>query len=343
MPVISIIIPCYGVEKHLDRCLNSIVNQTYQDLEIILVDDGSPDKVPQMCDEWAKKDYRIKVIHKQNAGLGFARNSGLEIATGKYVAFVDSDDYVDTKMYETLLKEAEKSDADAVFCGFKTEQRNGDWANSNEVSELTVWNGPELESFVLDMVACAPHIKKERKFQMSVWHSIYRRSVITDNMIKFHSEREVASEDLPFQVDYIMHSNRIIYIPQSFYYYCLNETSLTATFKPEKFERYKVLYYLLNEKLNNINGYRLRTSRFFIGYIRIFLQHLYTSDYKKKKVVVKTVCNDNIWNDISKIYLDSYLSIYPRFIYKMITLKHYLLLGVSCQLISFIKKQKGWK
>lgn len=343
MPVISIIIPCYGVERHLDRCLNSIVNQTYQDLEIILVDDGSPDKVPQMCDEWAKKDYRIKVIHKQNAGLGFARNSGLEIATGKYVAFVDSDDYVDTKMYETLLKEAEKSDADAVFCGFKTEQRNGDWANSNEVSELTVWDGPELESFVLDMVACAPHIKKERKFQMSVWHSIYHRSVITDNMIKFHSEREVASEDLPFQVDYIMHSNRIIYIPQSFYYYCLNETSLTATFKPEKFERYKVLYYLLNEKLNSINGYRLRTSRFFIGYIRFFLQHLYTSDYKKKKDVVKAVCNDNIWNDISKIYLVSYLSIYSRLIYKMIILKHYQLLGVSCQLISFIKKQKGWK
>ena len=101
-PKVSIVVPVYRVECYLDRCVQSLVNQTLKEIEIILVDDGSPDKCPQMCDEYAKKDYRVKVIHKQNAGLGMACNSGIEVATGDYIAFCDSDDYVDVKMQETM-------------------------------------------------------------------------------------------------------------------------------------------------------------------------------------------------------------------------------------------------
>lgn len=108
-PKISIIIPCYDVEHYLDRCIKTIVNQTIKDIEIILVDDCSLDRVPQMCDDWALRDSRIKVIHKKNnEGLGFARNTGLDIATGEYVAFVDSDDYIDINMYEKLYNKAKK-------------------------------------------------------------------------------------------------------------------------------------------------------------------------------------------------------------------------------------------
>lgn len=102
--MISLIIPIYKVEKYLDECITSIVNQTYKDLEIILVDDGSPDLCPQMCDEWAKKDSRIKVVHKKNGGLSSARNAGLKAAAGEYIGFVDSDDYVDETMYEDLMR-----------------------------------------------------------------------------------------------------------------------------------------------------------------------------------------------------------------------------------------------
>ena len=100
--LITIIVPVYKVEKYLDRCVQSIVDQTYTNLEIILVDDGSPDNCPKMCDEWAKKDKRIKVIHKQNGGLSDARNAGLEKAKGKYVGFVDSDDYVAPNCFKIL-------------------------------------------------------------------------------------------------------------------------------------------------------------------------------------------------------------------------------------------------
>ena len=102
--LISIIVPVYKVEAYLDECVQSLVSQTYKNLEIILVDDGSPDKCPQMCDEWAKKDSRIRVIHKPNGGLSSARNAGLDVAKGGYIGFVDSDDFFDSKMYEVLYE-----------------------------------------------------------------------------------------------------------------------------------------------------------------------------------------------------------------------------------------------
>lgn len=108
--MISIIVPIYKVEKYLDECVASLVNQTYRDLEIILVDDGSPDRCPQMCDEWAKKDNRIKVVHKKNGGLSSARNAGLKVASGEYIGFVDSDDYVDTAMYQDLMRVMQKDE-----------------------------------------------------------------------------------------------------------------------------------------------------------------------------------------------------------------------------------------
>ena len=102
-PLISVIVPVYKVERYLDRCVQSIVDQTYRNLEIILVDDGSPDSCPDMCDAWIAKDYRIRVIHQENQGLGAARNSGIESSTGELIGFVDSDDWLEPTMYEALF------------------------------------------------------------------------------------------------------------------------------------------------------------------------------------------------------------------------------------------------
>lgn len=130
--LISVIVPVYKVEKYLHRCVDSIINQTYKNLEIILVDDGSPDNCPKICDEYAQKDQRIKVIHKKNAGISEARNAGLEIAQGEFVAFVDSDDYIDSTMYEKMLLLAQKEKNDLVLCGFKKVSEDGKIENFNE-------------------------------------------------------------------------------------------------------------------------------------------------------------------------------------------------------------------
>ena len=111
MDLVSVIIPIYGVEQYLDRCVRSVVNQSYAHLEIILVDDGSTDRCPAMCDAWANKDSRIQVIHKSNGGLSSARNAGLDMATGEFIAFVDSDDYVEPDYIATMIDAAQKNHA----------------------------------------------------------------------------------------------------------------------------------------------------------------------------------------------------------------------------------------
>ena len=119
--LVSVILPIYNVELYLKECIESVIGQSYKDLEIILVDDGSTDQSPYICDEYAKIDRRIKVIHKKNGGLGYARNSGMKVATGEYVAFVDSDDYVDLDMFESMYNSAKKYDADLRWSVEKNE------------------------------------------------------------------------------------------------------------------------------------------------------------------------------------------------------------------------------
>ena len=119
MELISVIVPVYKVEKYLRECVDSILAQTYTNLEIILVDDGSPDNCGKICDEYAQNDSRIKVIHQENGGLSAARNAGLDIATGKYIGFVDSDDYAELNMFEELHKRIIENNADLSICGVK--------------------------------------------------------------------------------------------------------------------------------------------------------------------------------------------------------------------------------
>ena len=117
--LISVIVPIYKVEDYLDRCIQSLVNQTYKNLEIILVDDGSPDDCPRICDEWEKRDHRIKVIHQENKGLSAARNVAMRICTGEYLIFVDGDDVISNDMIESLYQASQKTKADCIFCQYE--------------------------------------------------------------------------------------------------------------------------------------------------------------------------------------------------------------------------------
>ena len=131
--LISVIVPVYKSEKYLDKCVESIVDQTYKNLEIILVDDGSPDNCPQICDEWAKKDGRIKVIHKENGGAAMARNAALDIASGDYIGFVDSDDYIEPNMIDKLYNALQSNGADISICANDEVDENYNFLKENKV------------------------------------------------------------------------------------------------------------------------------------------------------------------------------------------------------------------
>lgn len=164
-PKISIIVPVYKVEPYLRKCLDSIISQTYQNLEIILVDDGSPDNCGAICDEYAARDRRIQVIHKENGGLSSARNTGLDIATGEWVGFVDSDDWVEPDMYEYLLSGAQQARADIAVCGVWEEWPDRRLCRSCSQAESFDTEGG-LEQFFL-----------RKKYSHSAWDKLYRRTL----------------------------------------------------------------------------------------------------------------------------------------------------------------------
>lgn len=302
MPKVSIIVPIYNVEKYLGRCMESLLNQTLKDIEIIMVDDGSPDNCPIMCDEYAQKDKRIKVIHKKNAGLGYARNSGLEIATGEYVAFVDSDDFVELTMYERLYSMATTYDADTVYCGFYKWYDNKKCIKYKQVEKIQQFKNTEVINLLLDFIASDHSTKTDWKYEMSVWHSLYSRKIIYSNHLLFKSERELLSEDLPFQLIYLRHAHNVIYIPETLYYYCLNNTnSLThSSYDRSKLDRTLLLFNFIKDQTSDYDRDGLRAKRFLICYLRALLYGLAKSkmSFSKKLSLMNELNADNVWENV---------------------------------------------
>lgn len=197
-PMVSVIVPIYNVEKYLKRCIDSILNQTYKNLEIILVDDGSPDKCPQICDEYAKEDDRIIVIHNKNGGVSSARNAGLDIARGKYIGFVDPDDYINYDMYSAMVNEMDNFACDAVICGFC------------QVSEKEnkIIRKESLQSKVLSVEECFKELFSFSGLDIKpvVWNKLFKRDIISD--LRFCEYIEI-SEDLLFCVEYLLRCDKI--------------------------------------------------------------------------------------------------------------------------------------
>ena len=241
MPKVSIIVPVFRVEDYLDRCVGSLVGQTLKDIEIILVDDGSPDGCPAMCDKWAQTDGRIRVIHKPNGGLGFARNSGIEQAEGEFIGFVDSDDYVKPDMFERLYLAAKAENAQIAMSG------------------LCCIGG------------ALPGEKQDSRYGFSTVKNIYSLKTVRENGIAFMSEREVMSEDVFFLLDFLSCISRAVGIEGAYYCYCRNGASLSKSYRADRFEKCGLITDGINERLSRRmpeETYGIYTDRLFQAYAR---------------------------------------------------------------------------
>lgn len=203
-PLISVIVPIYKVEKYLEICINSIINQTYKNLEIILIDDGSPDNCPKICDEYAIKDSRVRVIHLENGGAGRARNIGFSISNGEYISFIDSDDFISEYFYEYLIN-LFNDETDIVECGYI----------SIMGSEKNCFNLDEDNSIVKSYSieeAMREHIY-DNIFRQVIWNKLYRRRVVEN--IKFPENSKIDDEYWTYQAiancNYLLHSDKIMY------------------------------------------------------------------------------------------------------------------------------------
>lgn len=340
-PKISIIVPIYNVEKYLERCLSSILNQTLKDIEVILVDDESPDRCPTMCDEYANQDSRIKVIHKKNGGLGFARNSGIEIASGEYIAFIDSDDWIDINMYETLYKIAIKEKLDAIYTEFNPKYYPGFHVMLQE--EQTYWGKNEIEKLILDMVGPEPQYNSDVKFQVSVCKALYRLDLIKKYNILFHSERELISEDLIFNIDFLLKATKVKTTPIQMYYYWLNPSSLTHGYRPNLWTRLMKFYeYLLTRKneFKDTDEYTLRVNRsVFLGIRSAINQEIrYGANDKKISSNIMNILNTPLVKHILSIYPINKMPIRHRIYYSIIKTEKYFLIKLFVKL--FIMRLK---
>ena len=311
MAKVSVIIPIYKVEKYLSRCLDSVVNQTLDDIEIVLVDDGSPDSCPEICDRYAKKDSRIKVIHKKNEGLGYARNSGMLIATGEYIAFLDSDDYVSKDMYEKVYSELKRTDADCCVTGYVVKKDSGDEIHKENPLGTAVYENDDIITKVLaGMLGSKPDQARDTDVGMSVWKCVYRKELLQDKGILFPSERELISEDIIFQIRVLSQVKRVCTLSEVMYYYCenANSQSLTKTYSKDKFDRYKKLYYVELEMLSKIifcEETRLRATRMFLGNTRVCIKQICQStenSKQEKKTLLQEICDDKEIQDVLKWY-----------------------------------------
>lgn len=323
-PLISVIVPVYNVEKYLDRCVESILGQTLKDIELILIDDGSPDRCPVMCDRWANRDSRIKVIHKQNAGLGMACNSGIEAASGQYVAFVDSDDWVDPDMYATMSETAAKYGAQMVFTGLRRVDENGNISPMAQAATLKVHDTKaKIHEFALGMIASHPNLAAERLTMMSAKVVLYRRDMLIDSNLRFFSERQIISEDLFFNLDCLLHASSVVEFPTTFYNYSINTQSLTLSYRPDRFSKVEAMHCELLRRYEALGPeLKTRADRMFIGYTRSILRqlHSYKSiSHAEKRIEFRRIAESPLWKAISDSYPISSMPMPHRLMFNFIT------------------------
>lgn len=238
--LVTVVIPVYKTEKYLDRCVSSVTAQSHRDLQILLIDDGSPDDCPRICDEWAVRDSRVAVIHKENAGLGMARNTGIEHAKGAYICFLDSDDYLAPETIDHALALAEREKADITVFGFV----NVD-ADEKEISrrlpntEKEVYCGAEVQKDFLPKLLAGD---RKTGLNMSVCWSLFSMETVTRAAWRFPSEREIISEDIYALLRLYPYVNKAVILPEALYHYRKNDTSLTHAYRPDRFGKAKYFY-----------------------------------------------------------------------------------------------------
>ena len=271
--MISIIVPVYMVEKYLPKCIESILNQTYKKFELILIDDGSPDNCPQICDEYAKKDSRIVVVHQKNKGVSAARNAGLDLAKGKYIGFVDPDDFVAPEMYETMRGEMERRQVELAICGYDYFDENGnvDTNRLYKIRENELLTQKEVMNRFSDMPPSIRH---------GVVNKLFKKNLLRE--MRF-IEGLHSSEDVFFLNEYVSKVKNAIMIHQPFYkntvrkgsatHGGLSIESLADSFKAHEF-MYKSCVLAYPELKNHCLA---------------FLMDIYTLKYNEAKSKIKNI------------------------------------------------------
>lgn len=257
--IISIIVPIYNSENKLSECLDSILNQSYKKLEIILINDGSKDRSLEICKKYKSVDNRFIVIDNENHGVSYSRNCGIRKASGKYVMFIDSDDVIDKNMCEFLLENLEKYNAELSCCSFDEKEENFDFKYDDNIS-ISINNFYKL---LLE------------NYKGFLWNKLYIRKILIDNEIVFNNSIS-SGEDLLFNVEYMKYVNRTVYTNSKLYGYRISSNSLSRKYSSTWFDIIKVYNIIINDQ--NIDDSSIDS------YVCMYLIILFQAMYRCKKM-----------------------------------------------------------
>lgn len=252
MSKISIVVPVYNSGKYLDRCLKSIINQTYSNIEILLIDDGSTDNSLEICNQFAIKDKRIKVFHKENNGVSAARNDGIDYSTGDYIAFVDSDDYLELDMYDRMMKINDKFDCDIIMCDCYKES-----SLNKEIFSHNIRSGYYDRSMLIKEYFPTLLMTNSVDYPPTISNCVclFKKDVIIKNNIRYEVGIRF-SEDLLFGSKYMYYANSFYYMKhECLYHYTMNQNSVTHTYYKNKWENMKKLFLAIDDFFRNVNNY----------------------------------------------------------------------------------------
>ena len=329
---VSIIVPVFNIDKYLERCIQSLLQQTYKNYEIILVDDGSTDTSAKICDKYASQNKNITVIHKSNSGLGMARNTGIENASGDLIKFIDGDDYIEKNHLENLINLVNEKSADAVLCGYTRVFKNGSAQKHKHIYSGKTFEGSQIINNVIPKL-CGKKPDKSDNIEMSVWGAIFRANLISDNNIKFVSEREFISEDLIFDLDYLKYANKISFSDDIGYNYCDNEGSLTTSYRADRFEKQKKLEKVVTEKVKSYGIYNLCEQRIYntlisIARYSIKLEQKFSKEngFLISMKNIRKICTDKELKIVFKKYDDQGASLKNKIVNFMVKHDWYVIL-----------------
>lgn len=333
-PLVSVIIPIYNVEAYLDRCIRSVAEQTYSNLQIILVDDGSTDGCPTICDGWAAADSRITAIHKENAGLGEARNSGIEAADGRYAFFVDSDDYVDAATVEKCVNAAEKNGAEVVLFGSSNVYDDGRISVNAITPDRLVYEGADVPDLLAGLFTY------QMGFGVSACMKMFDLQLLKREGIRFKSEREIISEDAYFALEYFRKVSVAAVVNESLYYYYKRSNSLTTALKSDRQQRNNVflqqcVQYIRQSDLPDTLITHL-TARYHL-YTLGALRHLARADIADKKAKIYEILQDGT---LTSTLTDDVLKLEKRSVRLFFTAARLRLRGLCYLMLTLRSRRK---
>ena len=288
--LISIIVPVYNVERYINTCINSIINQSYRNIEILLINDGSKDLSGEICDKWAKKDSRIKVFHKENGGLSDARNFGINKCNGEYLIFIDSDDFINKDMVKKLLKLSQENEADIVQCEFLKFKNENEIKESNDKNKVQVFKNIE---------AIENHYKEELKISTVVsWSKLYKKYLFND--IRFPKGKLHEDEFTTYKLLY--KANKVLYTNEKLYYYRETPNSImNSKYNIRRLDLLEALNerLLFFKKINNDNLYNIALNNYYS--ILIFAYNSYKKFNKEDKETLNKLKKESkrVFNELN--------------------------------------------